>query len=77
MNNSPIMETKPGSPLSEKNVCSCKHHNAVPVLVVIFAVVFLLQALGILEKSLVDVVWPILVGIAGFFMLGDKRCGCC
>jgi hypothetical protein len=60
-----------------KNVCDCKHHSAVPVLVIIFAALFLLEALGILEMSLVKVVWPILLGAAGFFMLGDRRCGCC
>jgi len=50
---------------SNEKVCGCPHHKMVPALVVIFGLVFLLRNLDVLSSSTVDIVWPIIVGVAG------------
>lgn len=54
-------------------VCSCKHHKVVPILVILFGLAFLLEAFGALSMTVVNIVWPILVIIAGV----AKLCKCC
>jgi len=62
-----------------KNMCKCPHHNVVPVLVVLFGLTFLLQALGVVSWSFVMVAWPVLVIAAGLMKLGERSgmCKCC
>lgn len=62
-----------------KNMCKCPHHKVVPVLVVLFGVTFLLGAWGTLSWGTVNVVWPILVILAGLIKIGEKSgmCKCC
>ncbi len=63
--------------MADKNTCDCKHHSIVPIVVIIFAAIFLLESLGIISESFVDVLWPLLVGVVGVTMLREKGCGCC
>jgi hypothetical protein len=65
-----------GKPM-EGMKCSCSHHKVVPVVVVLFGVAFLLQALNVLDAGVVAVVWPILVIIAGGMKLMSGKCKCC
>ena len=58
-------------------VCSCKHHKAMPTLVVLFGLVFLLGYLNILTTAAVNIIWPILVIVAGVSKLSDGACKCC
>lgn len=57
--------------------CSCVCHSAKAILVILFGLTFLLGALGIISRGLVDVVWPVLVILGGLKMLGKGFCKCC
>lgn len=57
--------------------CPCPHHSILPWLVVLFALVFLLKALEVLSSDFVNIVWPILLGMAAFTKMGEKNCKCC
>lgn len=57
--------------------CACPHHKATAVLVILFALLFLLGNLGVLGAGVVQVGWPILLGIAGFMKLCEGKCTCC
>lgn len=59
-----------------KNTCSGDHRGVIPILVILFAICFLLQYQGLLAENSVNIIWPILVGIAGLVMLIEDRCGC-
>jgi hypothetical protein len=45
--------------------------------IVLFGVVFLLKAMGILNPPDVNLIWPILVILAGLQMLFRSKCRCC
>lgn len=57
--------------------CGCMHHGFIPVLVVLFGLLFLLGNLGVVSARTVDVGWPILVGLAGLQKLLEGKCKCC
>ena len=59
------------------NCCSCMHHKFVPLLVIIFATLFLLQAMAVVDAGTTAVVWPLIVGLAGLMKLVQGSCGCC
>ena len=58
-------------------VCKCTHHKFVPLVVILFALTFLLGALDVLGARTVSVIWPILVGVVGLMKLTESRCKCC
>jgi hypothetical protein len=60
-----------------KNVCNHTHHSILPVLVILFAISFLLEYQGMLAAGSVNIIWPILVGIGGMVMLVEDKCDCC
>ncbi len=62
-----------------KNMCKCPHHKAMPVLVILFGLTFLLEALGVVTSGFAMVVWPVLVIIAGLMKWTEKSgmCKCC
>lgn len=57
--------------------CSCPHHKTVPILLVIFGLVFLLGQWGVLSSGAVSTLWPIIVIAAGLFKLTERWCKCC
>ena len=59
------------------NKCPCPHHKVVPLMVLLFGVAFLLQALNVMSMSTVAIIWPILVIIAGGTKLFSNKCTCC
>lgn len=60
-----------------KGACSCSHHKVMPSLVVLFGLTFLLEALGTLDTSTTNLIWPVLVIIAGGTKMFHHKCGCC
>ena len=60
-----------------KNVCKCSHHKMVPGLIVVFGLVFLLGALGVLSSNAVSIAWPIVVIAAGAMKMMEGMCKCC
>ncbi len=57
--------------------CDCPHHKVVPVLTILFGLIFLLANWGVLTWSFVGWAWPVLVIIAGGTKLGENKCKCC
>jgi hypothetical protein len=57
-------------------VCSCMHHKTLPILIILFGVSFLLQALSVLSAQANSIIWPILVILGGFFKLYGGACKC-
>ncbi len=58
-------------------VCRCPHHKTIPVLIVIFALLFLLHAMGNLSDHALSLGWPIVLGLAGLFKIFAGGCKCC
>lgn len=58
-------------------MCKCPHHKMLPLLIVLFAVLFLLGNLEVITGRVVGLVWPIIVGVAGFLKMGEDKCKCC
>ena len=56
-------------------VCKCPHHKAVPVLIILIGIDFLLGATGALPGMFVGVTWPILLIIIGVVKM--VKCNCC
>lgn len=67
-----MMEGQPGT-----NICKCSHHKFGGVLVVLFGILFLGGNLGWWAPNTVNLVWPILVIVAGGFKLMEGKCKCC
>jgi K+ transporter len=57
--------------------CSCFYHDAIPVLMIIFALLFFLQAMGLIGEYFVSLAWPVLVAVAGVMKILGRRCNCC
>jgi hypothetical protein len=47
-----------------------------PALIVLFGLVFLLQALGVLTSTAAAVIWPIIIILGGLAKLKGGMCGC-
>ena len=62
-----------------ENSCKCKHHKVIPFLMVVFGVSFFMGFLGITSWDAVNLIWPVLVIIAGIIKFGDMSgmCHCC
>lgn len=61
------------------NACKCHHHKVLGLLVILFGLTFLLGNWGILSLTTVNLVWPMLVILAGLMKLIEKMgmCKCC
>lgn len=59
----------------EGNVCRCKHHKVLPIVIILIALSFILANLGVVSGMFVAWVWPILLIIAMVPKL--RRCKCC
>ena len=62
---------------TDKKVCGCGHHKVMPILIILLGLAFLLAQLNILTWAAVNILWPILVIIAGVMMLVNGCCKCC
>lgn len=59
------------------NVCRCVHHKTIPILIVVFGVLFLLGALEVISVRIVSIVWPLLVIAGGLQKMMQGKCKCC
>ena len=59
------------------NVCKCPHHKVVPLMIVLFGLTFFLSALGTITGETRNIIWPIVVIIAGGTKLFEGSCKCC
>ncbi len=57
--------------------CGCVHHKMMPLFIVLFGIVFLLGGLGKIDMGTVNIVWPILVILAGLQKMFSGMCKCC
>ena len=62
---------------NHSEICECPHHKAIPILVVLLGLVFLLGAINVLTGKVVDIIWPILIIIAGGLKFSEAKCKCC
>lgn len=56
--------------------CKCMHHKMVPALVAAIGLVFLLKALEIFSVATADILWPILLMLAGLIKMTSGNCKC-
>ncbi len=66
-----------GNCSNQSKACQCTHHKVIPVMIILIAVTFLLNAFNYLADQSTAVIWPILLLIAGGTKLGQSKCGCC
>lgn len=57
--------------------CACQHHNVAPFALIGIGLVFLMNAIGVLQDSFAAVTWPILLIIAGLAKVSGRECACC
>ena len=60
-----------------KGMCGCPHHKMLPILGVLFGLLFLLGAYGWLSDRTVSVGWPLLVLVGSLSKLMGGKCSCC
>jgi len=58
-------------------LCKCGHHKFVPILIILFGADFLLAAFGYISMEVRNMVWPVLIILAGFMKMGEGKCKCC
>ena len=63
-------------PLMHGETCKCVHHKFVPMLVVIFGVLFFLHAIGSLSSQTLNYMWPVIVILVGVMKMSDNMCKC-
>ncbi|MBI4137961.1 MAG: hypothetical protein HY472_01790 [Candidatus Sungbacteria bacterium] len=63
--------------MKHKMTCGCTHHKVVPWAIILIGLTFLLGAFDVLTQQAVNVVWPILLIIAGGTKLAQHTCACC
>lgn len=56
----------------DQKVCKCPHHKVGPIVVILFAIAFLLGDFGTISWQVFNITWPILLIIAA----ASKMCGC-
>ena len=57
-------------------LCSCAHHKILPGAILLIAVLFLLKALDVISAGTLDVLWPIVLGLAMLMKLSAGKCKC-
>ncbi len=57
-------------------VCRYPYHKIVPLMLILIAFTFILQALNILDTALASMLWPVFLIIAGLTKLSGRACTC-
>lgn len=73
----PLMEIPASDPGSKRKLCGCPHHKVIPGLIVLTAIIILLGNFSVLSERVVNIAWPVILGLIGLQMMGENRCGCC
>ena len=60
-----------------QNNCQCMHHKIMPMLIVLLGLTFLSKELGIVSAGTANVIWPVIVILAGLKKLMGNVCKCC
>lgn len=68
------MHTENGEMMKNGMVCRCTHHKFIPVLIILFGLTFLLQAMNVFTPMFVSIAWPMMVIAAGLTKLGGCKC---
>ncbi len=66
-----------GTNCGPKDTCKCPHHKVIPAMVVLIGLTFLLGALNVITPTMVAILWPIFVVIAGGTKFAERSCTCC
>ncbi|MEK7503668.1 MAG: DUF5668 domain-containing protein [Patescibacteria group bacterium] len=53
------------------------HHKVMPMLIVLLGLTFLSKELGIVSAGTANVIWPVIVILAGLKKLMGNVCKCC
>jgi hypothetical protein len=56
--------------------CRCMHHKVMPVLIILFGLLFLLGYFNVFTAPFVAMSWPVLVIVAGLAKLFSGSCKC-
>jgi len=57
--------------------CRCPHHKVFPIFIVLFGLLFLLEAVNVITPTATNILWPIIVIAAGLQKLFEQKCSCC
>lgn len=57
--------------------CRCPHHIGFGVLIILFGLTFLLQAVGVFSDTVVSYIWPSILIAGGLFKVISGLCSCC
>jgi len=59
--------------------CACPHHKAIPVLIILFGLTFLLEGMGVITPEFAMMAWPMIIIAGGLMKLinGSGMCKCC
>ena len=58
-------------------MCKCPHHKTLPMIAILFGLIFLLKNLGVFTAGFVDIAWPSLLIIWGLMKIAGGKCKCC
>lgn len=57
--------------------CKCVCHKAIPIMIALLGLTFLLKELGVLSAGTANIVWPAIVILIGLKKAMGKCCKCC
>lgn len=62
--------------MNPAGACRCVHHKVVPILIILFGLVFLLGTLGYLDANIARIAWPTIIILVGLVKLFSGSCKC-
>jgi len=65
------------TPQAAQGKCSCPCHKMIGVFIVLIGLTFLLSALNVLSAHMTEIIWPVLVILAGVQTMFRNKCNCC
>ncbi|MBU6447924.1 hypothetical protein KGQ24_03750 [Patescibacteria group bacterium] len=57
--------------------CSCPHHKMGAIWIILFGLLFLLAATGVISDYVNSILWPIVVILFGLQKIFNHKCHCC
>lgn len=65
------------TPQTPQGKCSCPCHKMIGLFIALIGLTFLLGAFNVVGPRFVEVLWPILVIMAGMQIIFRANCKCC